>query len=593
MPMTFQDHRTGLTVFLLTTFMLAAIPISRAQIFARLTEGPVVTDVNDSRSVNWIDEDGDGDLDLFVTNSSGQNSKLYRNQGDGTFVGVLGDPLTSSLGRSDGASWADADGDGDLDVFVVNWYGDENQFFLNNGDGSYTRVLDGPHVNDSNFSETCNWLDIDADGDLDLYVTNSAGDLQNDLYLNDGTGQFVQEFVHATVLESVKARGVTWCDFTGDQLPDLFVTNEDDRHNLPFINQGDGSFALDTESALYTDTYSTMTASWGDFDNDGDLDVFCGNHGGDPNQLFVNDGSGGFTLHTGNTFPGEGGRTFGSAWGDYDNDGDLDLAITEGYSSQTLTNHLYENIEGTFERRDEEPISQVTGWGYGVAWADYDMDGDLDLAIARWEDDNQANLLFRNDQDLANAWLQLNVQGQSPNTTAVGTVVRVWAVIGGETVEQMRVVEGQTGYCGQSLRLHVGLGDATVVDSLAVSRPDGTEDVYGSLPVNQIMTIGQAGNWSEPNNGRSSLPTDMELYPVYPNPFNDEAVVRFTIDETDHIDLDLLDLLGRKVLSIADGLHMEGVHVKRLPGQDLAGGTYFVRLRAGERTQVRRAVLLR
>ncbi len=131
-----------------------------AQSFTKVTTGPVVTRAGDSRSVNWVDIDNDGRLDLQITNGpgEGQSNFLYRNTGSG-LTSVTGDPIVQDNAPSDGATWADWDNDGDPDCFVVNWYDTNNIAFLNDGFGAFTRIRQGDWVREGGFSETAAWGD--------------------------------------------------------------------------------------------------------------------------------------------------------------------------------------------------------------------------------------------------------------------------------------------------------------------------------------------------------------------------------------------------------------------------------------------------
>ena len=186
------------TAAVLLTFFLLPATTAFAQTFTRITAGPLVNDAAASRAVCWVDFDHDGALDLFVSNGppAGQNNMLFKNSGYPAhgFTAVTGDPIVTDPGRFDGASWGDVENDGDFDCFIVNWYGDNDHFFLNDGDGTFTQVTTGAPVTTPGYSEACSWGDYDNDGLIDLYVTNSGigtGD-PNFLYHNDGGGNFTR-----------------------------------------------------------------------------------------------------------------------------------------------------------------------------------------------------------------------------------------------------------------------------------------------------------------------------------------------------------------------------------------------------------------
>ncbi len=182
--------RTNLLLFLL----LSLIATSQAQLFTKVTSGPMVNDGGDSRAVNWIDYDNDGDVDLFVTNGpqQGQNNFFYENNGDGTFTKIDTIVIAQDGKASDGSSWGDIDNDGDLDLFVANWWGQPNLLYLNNGDKTFTFIQNSIITTEASHAETGSWGDYNNDGFLDLYVCNSGGNLKNFLYKNNGDGTFTK-----------------------------------------------------------------------------------------------------------------------------------------------------------------------------------------------------------------------------------------------------------------------------------------------------------------------------------------------------------------------------------------------------------------
>ena len=465
--------------------LLLGTSLGYAQPFTRIDIGALVSDQGDSRSVNFVDYDNDGDLDLFVSNGpqAGSTNFLYRNDGEGVFTKIAEDPIVSDHTPSVGTTWGDYDNDGDLDLYVTNWYGQPNQLYANNGDGTFDRITTGPPVADPGFSEAASWGDYDADGDLDLYVANSDGSLRNALYTNKGDGSFTRVDSGAPVTDTRASRSVSWVDYDADGDLDLFVTNEfsqvNDLYRNLRVETGTPTFVRITTGAIATDEGSSISSSWGDYDNDGDLDLFVAN-AGQNNALYTNNGDGTFAALTEGPVVNDGGSSYGSTWGDYDNDGDLDLFVTNAFRGLT-TNFLYANNgDGTFTRITDGPIAAETGWTYGSAWGDYDDDGDLDLFIAKVNDED--NVLYRNDAAAGNHWFTLRLIGTASNTSAIGAIVRVKATLGGASVWQMREVTAQSGYTGQNLRVHFGLGNATVIDSLRIEWPSGQQQRTANLP---------------------------------------------------------------------------------------------------------------
>lgn len=560
----------------------------RIQQFSEVTVGQVVTDAHDSRSVNWVDADNDGALDLFITNGlgGGRNNRLYLNNGDGTFVPASGDPLVADGASSVGSSWADFDNDGDLDAFVVNWYGENNLLYVNDGGGSFTRITQGPAVTDDGFSETCGWADYDGDGLLDLFVANSGPGAPevNFLYRNTGDGGFVRIMEGDIASDLLHSRSVSWGDYDGDGDSDLFVANEANENNSLYRNEADGTFTKITEGPVVTTHGKSFGSSWADFDNDGDMDLFVSNWGDQNNFLFRNDG-GSFTRIMDGGIVNDHGYSIGSAWGDFDNDGDLDLYVTNGFSlnqSERLVDFLYANNgDGTFTRVLTGPIARREGWGYGAAWGDYDGDGDLDLCVARCFGHSETNALYRN-TGTRNNWLVVRLEGTLANRSALGAKVRVKARIGGEDVWQLREISAQTGACGQNqMAAHFGLGDATAVDSLVLVWPRGGTDVLTSVQVNQYLSVVESGGASQGHPGGGVIRLG-----AYPNPFRTRTTISSSLPAQTVVKLRIVDLQGRTIRRLLDAQPVEPGPIRFAwdgtddAGARLAAGVYLCRLDA-------------
>lgn len=587
-----RRNTAGVVIAILFTLSAS----SEAQLFTKITEGVEVSTSRGSRSVAWIDADFDGDLDLFISTTDGK-SEMFRNEGDGTFSTWSAGDLVAASHPSDGATWGDFDNDGLLDVFIANW-GEDNLLFKGNGDGTWSLQGSSPVSTDGGYSESGAWGDMDLDGDLDLYVANSEGDNVNFLYRND-EGALVRDESHVLVTSSdARSRSVSWIDWSGDGRLDLHVGNEGPNHNDPFQQLGDGSFVLVDTSRLAMRNQNTMSTSWGDIDNDGDLDLFVANLYDEPNRLWENMGNGYFVLRTDNTFSSDAGYSFSSSFGDFDNDGDLDLFVSNGFAENNLTkrtNFFYENDgAGVFTARSDDGVTTDQGWSYGASWADYDGDGDLDLYVAKWYRNSEANAFYRNESASA-SWVQFDLEGTTSNRTAISTIVRVKATIDGTPTWQMRVVEGQNAYCSQNLRLHFGLGDAPVIDSLVIDWYGGEREVYESVTPGLIYKLVEGGGMlGREETQRGSLPSRFELGQAWPNPFNGSTRISYELERAGEVNLAVHDLLGRRVVELASGVRTAGQHeITWRPQASLSSGVYLVSLRSQEGMASRRLVYLK
>lgn len=480
--------------------------------FTKLDADIVSNDGKGSRSVNFVDFNNDGYVDLFISNGKGggENNMLYLNDGTGSFIQIDTGVIVNDLKPSDGATFGDYNNDGEIDGFVANWYGLDNLLYQNFGDRWYLQSLEPP-ASDPSHSEAGSWADYDNDGDLDLFVANSDGLLKNFLYNNQGNGRFIRIDSGIVSTEAIPSRAGIWGDYDSDGDLDLYVTNEGSNANSMFENVG-GGFIKITTGALVTDVGNSWTASWGDYDNDGDLDLFVGNNSNQLNKLYQNNGDKTFTTITTGAIVSTFRNSASSSWIDYDNDGLLDLLVTNGWGSPT-TNQIYQNLGGgAFAELLQTDISLDTGWAYGCAWGDIDNDGDYDLAVARWQNETEDNSLIRNDTGSYNNWIQIKAIGTQSNRSAIGARIKIKATINSQPTWQIREISSQTGYCSQnSLVTGIGLGDATNIDSLVILWPSGETTIMENISTNQRLELIEPGLKINPDKSYGAVPLEVNF----------------------------------------------------------------------------------
>lgn len=566
-------------VLYLVAFLMTASWQLQAQRFTKVTDSPLSTTPGDSRSVNWVDANGDGYVDCFISNGpqAGQNNMLYLNDQSGNFTAVSGDPIVMDNQPSDGATFADIDNDGDIDGFVVNWYNKNNLAYLNQGDGTFVQITEGPWVNQAGYSETAAFGDYDNDGFVDLYVTNSAGNKRNFLYHNACQVNMVPVTTGAHVTDGASSRNVTWVDMDSDGDSDLFITNESNEQNQVYRNDGEGVFTKLTDVALNTSSVSTMSSCWGDTDNDGDLDVFLANDGS-KNQYFRNDGGFVFTPILTTDISETTANSFGCAWADIDNDADLDLFVTNAFKpGMRLSNLLYINDgTGHLTKETTEPLTLDLGWSYGCAFGDYDNDGFMDLAVAttRFGSTDDHDYLYHNNAN-DNHFIMLALEGTTSNRSAIGAIVRVKATINGQPVWQMREVSAQSGYCGQNdMRVHFGLGETTSVDSLIIAWPSGNVEYMTNIAADQIVL--------KKESIVSSVSDKKEKFglSIFPNPVQSEMTLRAHVrDLLTNINVEIVNdsgtIVHRTLVQAIDGKWEMTLAVDQL---GLTPGLYFIRM---------------
>jgi hypothetical protein len=461
--------------------------------FTKITTGSLVNEAGHFASCAWGDYDNDGFIDLFVSRIDGEPNSLYRNHGDGTFEQIAAGPVATDVNPG-GCAWADFDNDGNLDLVVAGVAENTTQAVLyrNNGDGSFTRMppktLGGIVPSGAGNSEAPVWADYDNDGFVDLFVARYGTDW---LFHNNGDGTFskvINNVVGAITEDSYSA---SWADYNNDGLPDLFVTvHSDPPTNRLYLNLGGGAFARISSGNIATDSAHAFACAWGDYDNDGYPDLFVSNGGAfENNALYHNNGDGTFTKMTSDVVGrvvSDVGGSLGCAWGDYDNDGYLDLFVT---NIGGQTNSLYHNNgDGSFSRVLTGSLANDVALSLSCAWGDYDNDGFLDLFVANGAHTLGTNFLYRNNGN-SNNWIKFKLVGTVSNRAAIGAKVRVKATIRGRTFCQLREVSCGDGGDGNSLITHFGLGDATNVDVVRIEWPSGIVQTMTNIPSKRFLTI--------------------------------------------------------------------------------------------------------
>ncbi|HEX4931930.1 MAG TPA: VCBS repeat-containing protein, partial [Gemmatimonadaceae bacterium] len=413
----------------------------------------------------WADFDNDGDLDLYVGFRGGVRARLYRNDG-GTFTDVA-----AALGVDDSlevraAAWGDYDGDGWLDLFVGMTPAAPMPNKLYRNPGASERFVDVAArvgVADRGTTRQPSFVDFDNDGDLDLFV--AFRDRPNALYRNDG-GRFTDVAPALGIADPRKTVGVVWWDWEQDGDLDAFVANQDGDANGFYRNVG-GRFADVADSLGLSERgrpadRGGVGPALGDFDNDGDLDLFVANYG--PDALYRDDGGRFTNVSAAMGLDGDYHST-AAAWGDMDHDGRLDLFVVSYLSGQRDTpDHFFWNAGDRFVDV-MPPVIAADNGSHGVAWADFDRDGDLDLALTN-NHVAGTHPLYRNlmAPDAAARALQVTVRDRHGRATRAGSEVRVFAA-GTRRLLGLRLVDTGGGYDSQGVTpVHVALPSMARVD---------------------------------------------------------------------------------------------------------------------------------
>lgn len=447
-----------------------------------------------------VDYDNDGCwLDIFVVGDGGLPNALYHNNADGTFKDVAEKAGVANTPNGRGCVWFDYNNDGWRDLYVT--CNGPNFLFENNGDGTFTDVSEQAGVADEQHGTGAVVADYDHDGWLDIYVANwgrpssllvfNPAPRINVLYQNKGDGTFEEVAQAAGVADDGIAWGAIFFDYDGDTWADLFVANDHGPDKL-YRNKRDGTFAdVSEQSGIVTLIRGKPTGAMGlcvgDYDNDADLDLFVTNY--DEDLLWRNNGDGTFT----NVAEAAGVANVGVGWYasfvDFDNDGYRDLYVVNGdvdNSQKTNLNRLYHNTrDGKFVDRSDAFNTTVDAVARGATAGDFDNDGDVDFFIVN----NTGYTLLLNDLDppfrskeyatrrnlAKHQRLQIRLRGTKSNRDGIGT--RVTAKIG-NFVQTQELICG-TGFLGSdSLDLEFGLAGASGFDSITLTWPSGIVDTY-------------------------------------------------------------------------------------------------------------------
>ena len=492
---------------MITLLFVVCTVVLYGQNFTKISgSNPIATDIPTGgyAGASWVDYDSDGDIDLFVNQDF-----LYRNDGNGEFTRITDSGIVGITdGLNNGNCWGDVNNDGHIDLILANR--SENGLFMNQGDGTFEKILSGDIAISLNAWSPA-LADYDNDGWLDLVATHPCGFTgspcqTNYLFTNNGDGSFTQN-TDSDVTTGFDAYTVAnWSDFDDDGDMDLFIgsgTISSPSKDHIYINQlaetGSADLVRKEDGVLFGDLRDGQNWNFIDYDNDGDLDAFVTNFSDNVVcDFYESNGDGTFTKLTESDLQvhmaSEIGTWLTNTWGDFNNDGWIDVFISADAGSSN-PNHLYlNNGNGTFSHHF--PGFTAFSGSRSASIGDYDDDGDLDLFI------NSNNFgfkgLYRNELNPGGSsdhnWINLRLIGTVSNRTAIGATVRIKAEIDGQLIWQRRDISSQNTFAGHnSYRVHFGLGDAEQIDSLIIEWPLGLVETYTEIATNQFIQYVEGG----------------------------------------------------------------------------------------------------
>ncbi|MAT38308.1 MAG: hypothetical protein CL946_01750 [Ectothiorhodospiraceae bacterium] len=594
---------------------------------------------NTNRKIAWGDYDGDGFNDMMA------GSQLFRNQGNGTFQDV-----SMSAGYADGGAvnmFADYDNDGDLDIFCMPdnhlYVNENNAFSLNTFTGFQTSVnteamafglvdddqfidffvVNGEYItiaNPNNPSDSA--LVSGAAWEGRLYVSLDEGDdrsfqdFKNQYFStlyqeeNRGINPFTGQFQYSGYLSGTSAQ---WIDYDNDGELDLYIGNKSHQRNYLFNKSGGffqswaGQKNLAGEAGTEGLYGNTVGFDWGDYDNDGDLDMI-GAHVAFPQNLDVSDvtqiwRNNGAPNYDFEMLQGVQETGFGytdmfhydAAFGDFNSDGLLDFVLTSG--ENCFPTRLYmQNPDHTFSE-----VSYAAGIdamnSYGTAWVDYDNDGDLDLSIVT----HQGVKLYRNDFPTPGNWVQFNLTGETANSHAIGSRVTVFASDGTQYIRD--VTAGRGAGSQNPYTLHVGLGTATV-DSVQVRWTTEFTESFTDITENTIHNLEE---FVEPPDTTVSVTpvtsaSSIQLQQNFPNPFSKSksavTSIAYNLPSSSAVRVEIYNTTGSLVRVLVDKQQSAGTYYVQWDGLDEVGrpvtsGNYQYVLKTDGKVLTKRMVVIK
>ncbi len=577
----------------------------------------------------FFDYDNDGDDDFYITGGANRDD-IYLNNGDGTFTQLNGEAIGLNITfqyNTMGVCTGDVDNDGDRDIFVTTWerYAGAEQpiarslFFLNNGDGTFTEIGEQAGITHEAFGMGAAFLDYNKDGFLDVYVMNHIEEAiftydndgaidgmahecyPNFLYRNNGDLTFTEVSVETGVNSYGCTIAAVPSDYDMDGDLDLYLANDFGVFLTPnelFQNNypEDGFSDVSASSGADVQTFGMGIAS-GDYDHDLDFDYYTTNIG--RNVLVEND-QGYFTDVTtaagieNTTVVSDGLNTtgWGTAFFDVDNDTWEDLYVANGRiptlaqfaTSPNDPDKLYlNNGDKTFtDITDEAGVGDIS-YCHGMAYSDYDQDGDLDIIVVVLDELDQYSKFYVNEIENDNHYVQFKLIGKETNRDAYGS--KIWLHAGGQTFVKELYGGGASHASQHTSIMHFGLGEIDQVDSIRIDWTNGHVDHLGPFAVDQLHTI-EEGIVTSTEDFTMQQHLNIE---VLPNPFSDQISLKLNQVIREEVSIQLISITGALVHNTT--MHLTENTILELE-QDLPAGLYTLLIANAEGRTVQKLMKL-
>lgn len=587
----------GKIIILLFIYCILVVPNAHGIGFTNVTDIAGVSGTGVGNGIAFVDYNNDGFLDIYV--SSDPNDILYKNNGDGTFTDVAAEVGISIIGDGVGIAFGDYDNDGDLDLYVAvndGW----DMFFQNESGKTFRNVTNNLRINNPGRARSVSFVDFDKDGFLDIYVINENS--ANILYKNIN-GRFFEDVAQLMgVAHQGTGRCHAWGDYDNDGDMDLYLTNKGG-FNILYRNDR-GIFKNVTKEAGVEGAGNSIGTAFFDYNNDGYLDIYVGDS--IKTFLYHNNGDGTFTnvAEKAGIAPKIGSGST-PAFGDFDNDGYPDLLLAVWNGSAIM---YHNNGDGTFTDVTAEWGIDAFGNGWSAVTGDYDNDGDLDIYITYT---TRQNILYQNDGN-NNNWIQFKTIGELSNKDGIGTRIEIHA----GNILQIREVSAGSAYGSQdSFILEFGLANNSYVDIVEIKWQSGIVTKLKNVKSNQLIVV-KENFWAvkEPYDGYVNSDNKIEkanklknektiLLQNYPNPFNPETWIPYQLSIQSDVEINIYNSLGSKIRTLKLGNKTPGYYISKSEaaywdGKDETGemvpvGIYFYQLKAGNLCETRRMVLIK
>lgn len=570
------------TVFFLLLFLLSA------QLYPQVTFTDVapslgLNDPGNAQGCVFIDVNNDGFLDLFLCNNNSAN-KLWINNGGTSFTESSASWGVNFNGPGRGVSGADFDNDGNVDIMIGNW-SSLLKLYKNSG-SSFTDYTSTAGINFTSWGGSINWFDYDNDGKTDAILGNDGVPYHyNYLFHNDNMTSFTNVAYTAGIVDSTSTLTITCADYDNDGDPDVFCgtqTTLSSKTDFLYRNNGNGTFIDVTNASGLIVTGYSWNADWGDFDNDGDMDIYVGNSNA-ANNLFKNNGDGTFTDVSVLYGVADPNSTFSCGWADYDNDGDLDLYVANASSG---VDKLYRNDGSIFTDVAPTVGTNDTRHSSCISWGDYNNDGFMDVYL---NNNGTENRLYKNNAGNSNKWVIIKLQGTNSNRSAIGARVKVKA----GSLSMIREVSGGSGGKGQnSLPVEFGLGSASIIDSVIVRWPSGLVQGFAGITPNVIYSLTE-GQQLVGVESPKTAPSKFELKQNYPNPFNPLTTISYNLPVEEYVILEIYNMLGKEIAVLVNEKQIAGSYELKWDASDYPSGVYFYKLKAERFSETKKMVLIK